>query len=388
MEIIFGLLIIIILAVTAWFSPPLVATWLAENNILYTTVKETTVKAIVRGRALDHFVMAFADYHLNDPRKPWFDHEQPDWEVLYHGKTATSPGEPDAKYDDRTQFQKSLGVYWVGWPWALRVYEYEFEWNETKAESGTGFERVYPRKEWTDFAFVSDFTYAIPTEGAETQDRLETNELTLATVAICNPYRALFSAEDWMRRITAEINRRARAYIGGKTYQDLLASDQDATMSAYSDPLLDLNAKLPEDYREGAPEPHGLIGRCGVILRAANLETIELSGAERARNAEAAALEYNARQEAKATEIKAAATAAAEIAVGNARAQVIEMVGKKEAESLKMRLEVIDTHGENGMELARMDGLTESSKGPGTMIIWANDPFSTLAKALKPKGGE
>lgn len=355
------LVALVLLAVVALVLFP----WLAEENVLFTTVKEGTVKTIMRGDSFDYFIMSFAEYHLNDPSKDWYDLNQADWEVIYHGKGK------DNQYDDRPWLLRYLGLYWIGWIWRASVYVYQFEWNETYTDKETGEEKVLTRAEPTDFIYVADFTYAIKTVGAETQDRLPTDELTLVTVAIRNPYRALFSGEDWMRRVTAAINRLVRNFVGNEDFQDLISSKKDLT--ALSAPIIELNKKLPDDVDENK-KPWGLKDRYGAEIRTADLQTIELSGDAKKQDQEATTREYVAKQEAKATEV-----------TGQAAANVIKMKGDQEAEALRVRLNVIREHGEAGIALAGYDAVVESSKGPGKTIIWGNNPLAPLAGLLKPE---
>jgi len=362
----------LVLLVVAVFYFPFFLRWLAEENILFTTVREGTVKAIVRGKSFDRFLMAFAGYHLNDPAESWFKPDHAKWEVMYHGKNNPDGfSENDSDYDDRSPLLRHLGLHWVGWPWANSVYVYAFEWNETYTD-GEGKEKVLPRAEATDFIYVADFTYAIVTESAETQDRLPTDELTLVTVAIRNPYRALFSGEDWMRRVTAAINRHVRNFVGKEDFRNLITA-KDST--EFSSPIIKLTEKLPDDDNPDAKPPFGLHGRYGVEIRTADLQTIELSGDGKKEHQAAATKEYVARQEAEATRLK-----------GQADADVIKMRGDQEATALEARLKVIREHGDAGMLLAQLDAIQESSKGAGNTIVWANDPFVALAgRILKPE---
>ena len=394
------LVVIVLLAVGIIAGVPSFLQWLAKENILFTTVKEGTGKAIMRGDSFDHFIMSFKGYHLNDPRKLW--HELwlkdengaevvcngqkvklPDWEIVYHGigNRKGFDRTDDGFYDDRSLFLKDLGLYWVGWPWRNSVYVYGFEWNETYTDKeNRGKEKVLPRAEPTDFFYVADFTYAIVTTGAETKDRLPTDELTLVTVAIRNPYRALFSGEDWIRRITAAINRHVRNFVGNKGYDDLISitKGRNASMSAtskrwaeeFSQPIIDLSSFLADETKGSSP-PTGLKGRYGIEIRTADLQTVDLSGTdeEKRQHQAAAARKYVAEQEAKAT-----------ILAGEATANVIKMTGDKEAEALEARLKVIENH-HSGEMLAQLDAMREAG-GAGARVIWANSPF------IPTKGGE
>lgn len=337
---------------------PLILQWLAGGDILFTTVKEGTVKAIMRGKSFDKFIMSFEGYHLNDPKKDSYDPTSPNWEVL-EGEIA----------DNRSWLLKHLGLHWIGWPWANSIYVYAFEWNETSTDN-KGKERILPRAEATDYIFIADFTYAIETAGAETRDRLQTDETTLVTVAIRNPYRALFSGEDWMRRVTAAINRHVRNFVGGKDFQELIETKAENS-TEFSKPIIDLTRELPDD--DDSPLK-GLHGRYGVEIRTADLQTIELSGDAKNRHEEATTREYSARQEAEAVRLE-----------GQAKADVIKMIGDQEAVALATRLKIIKKHGDAGITLAGYDAIRESSKGPGNTVIWANNPLTSLAEVLKPK---
>ena len=58
-EILLGLGLLMIITVLAIGAAFLVFPWLAEENILFTKVKEGTAKAIMRGDSFDRFVMSF-----------------------------------------------------------------------------------------------------------------------------------------------------------------------------------------------------------------------------------------------------------------------------------------------------------------------------------------
>lgn len=370
------LVAIALLAIGIVVAFPFFLRWLAEENILFTTVKEGTIKTIMRGDSFERFIMSFSGYHLNDPRKngPKKDlyHAEfknsrgkmekiPDWEVVYHGKDnrkGFDTEKEDNDYDDRPWLLKKLGLYWVGWPWVNNVYVYGFEWKETYTEKG-GKENILPRAEATDFIYVADFTYAILTEEAETKDRLPVNVLTLITVAIRNPYRALFSGEDWMRRVTSAINRHVRNFVGSKNFQELIFLEVEK-WSDFSRPIIKLSYKLLDDKKE---PPFGLKGRYGAEIRTADLQTIELSGDAKKQDQEATTKEYAAKQE-----------AAAMLLTGQAKADVIEKIGEKEANALAVRLEVIKKYGNTGELLAQLDAM-QAASGAGARVIWANNPL-------------
>lgn len=373
-------LIVMIGVIYRIYLPSLVK-WLAEANILYTTVEEGQAKAIMCGEDFERFVMSYDGYHLNHESLPGHDPSQPDWEVL-----PDDPSAPKGFYDPRTEFQKRYGLYWIGWPWDNnKVYTYTFRWNETKTEAegeDRGSEKIQPREAETDFVYVKDFIYVAVTTGAETKEGLPTREQTNITVRITNPYKALFRTDGWMRRVMSPTNRIAREYVASKSYKDLLAATEADTKTSYTDQLIDLTGKLPED--EDDADEKGLSGKCGVTITAADLETIELTGSHKSEYQSAAGAAFTAEQTAIANVTAAMAEASQIQLIGDAEAGVIRAKGSAEAEALKARAEVAQQSPE-AMELARFDGLVEASKGNGTNTIWAHDPFRGLARALKGK---
>ncbi|HUY62765.1 MAG TPA: SPFH domain-containing protein [Candidatus Paceibacterota bacterium] len=342
---------------------------LAKEAILFTTVKEGTAKIILRGNSFERILMSFEGFHLNDPMGPGFKPDKANWEVLFHGPGNTNgfTGEmmEDSYYDRRSWLLKYLGIYWIGWPWSVKVHVYQFVWNETRTDEN-GAESVFPRAEATDLVYVSDFVYVFVTQDAETSENLQVTVLTFATVAVRNPYRALFSGEDWMVRVTAAINRNSRAFIGSQKYNDIIRSTKRAAaggstdtvdLTEYSAPIIALSSRLPDDV--DTKPPFGLLGRYGVEIRTVDLQKIDLSGDAKDRNQEAATKAYVAEQEAIATRT-----------TGKAKADVIEMTGEAEAKSLERRLSVISAVGEVGIRLAQYDAMQESSRGPGNTIVW------------------
>jgi SPFH domain / Band 7 family len=353
---------------------PILITWLAEENILYTTVEDGQAKIIMRGDDFDRCVMSYEGFHLNVPGHslPRYDNEEPDWEVL-----ADNPFAPKGFYDLRSAFEKKYGLYWVGYPWENKVYKYTFRWNETKTEAAgedRGSESILPREAETDFVYVKDFTYVAVTHGAETKEGLPTREQTNVTVRITNPYKALFRTEDWMRRVMSPTNRIAREYVASQGYKDLLAATE-ASKKSYTDQVIGLTSALPEDEPNAPKHAKGLSGKCGVTIAAADLETIELTGSHKDEYQSAAGAAFTAEQHAMAKVTTAMAEASEIQLTGKARADVTVAQGKADAEALKARAEVAK-ESPQAMELARYDGLIEASKGDGAHTIWANNPFS------------
>lgn len=392
---------------------------LASMDICFTFCQEGTAKLIMRGKSFHRCIMSFAGYHLNDPEKPGYQQYEkgkgspriPDWEVVYHGigNKIGFKEEGDAYYDDRPWILKKAGVYWVGWPWLHSVYEYPFEWNELSMDIETGEEKIFPRKALTRFIYVADFTYAVRTVGAETKDRLPTDLITLVTIAIRNPYRALLLVEDWMQRLTAAINPHVRTFVGSKDYQEIIVpvkkklqdekeggEEKDDSeennekrnekiekewWENFSKPIVDLNKKLlGEKYtdktdKSGVSEkPSGLEGRYGIKVRTAELKDVDLSGESKGENLKNTIKEYAAKQD-----------AIVKTTIANAEGKAKIIIGNADATALESRLQVIDRYGSTGELLIQLDTMKDSAGKDGNTIIWANNPLIPVTEKLRPE---
>lgn len=376
--------ILVLLAVYIWY--------LAKGDSMFTFVKEGTAKAIMHGDGFHHLVMAFKNYHLNDPRKKWFDPSIPEWQVVFHGRPDGEVDHDDPKYhdktyDDRWWILRTLNIYWVGIPPIYSVKHYRFKWNEITM-GDDGIEKLVSRNEQTDFVFVKDFTYAIVADNAHTKEGIPIEAVHLDTLAVRNPHRALFIVDDWLLRVGSATSREARNYVGKRAFEQLLSETNEADPQAvvddsFSVPICRLNKVLP-DIEE---PPYGLEGRYGVKIRTSDLKSINLpEGEEDLRQATTA--EYVATQNAKSTKIDSEARAQATLVTGKADADVISMKGTAAAEALKARLDVIREAGRTGELLAQLDAM--SSTGPGKTVIWAQHPFvqrqDGLAELLSAAG--
>jgi regulator of protease activity HflC (stomatin/prohibitin superfamily) len=370
-EILFGLMGITFVIVVSPISLAFFLQWLGKRSVLFTMIKEGSAKAIMRGGSFDRMIMSFEGYHLHYKGCPGYDHERwAEWQVLYHGPNNLNGFEGDHQkdetYDKRPWLLKKLGLYWVGWPWASNVYIYEFEWNETVTVK-EGDEQILTRREATDFIFVEDFPYGIVVEGAETNDLLPTRVIVIITVAVSNPYNAMFRTQDWMRRITASITREIRLFVGTQTYGELISTRKDGAQdntpagqqqynkTKLSKPIIDLNDKLPDN------DDIGLERLYGILIKAADLLSIVLAGDAKKQNETAATAVFVAEREAEAIRKK-----------GQANADVVVMMGDAETKALQKRLAVIRDNGPEGIRLAELDAMESAGKGPGTTIVWPN----------------
>lgn len=373
-------------------SSPLWLKSLAKSDILVTEIEEGSAKAIMKSESFLRFVMSFEDHHLNDPEAAWYDDRFPEWEV--HRR---NPSESASRaFDNRSGLMHWLGLYFVGIPPFRNVHTYEFKWNEMKLNMETHKEDVWSRDCPTDFIYVKDFAYVVVLDGAETEEGIPLDVQYQLVVKITNPYKALFKVDDWMQVLTGIANRRARNYIGGRGYDQLLSEtdkkdeqtdDPEERPDDFSHQLVRLNDRLTDDSEDAERYERGLRGRYGITVVSANLQTLEVTGPLRDKIVEASVQRFTADREAYSIRALGQANADATLAEGGAEATVISLKGRAEAKSLMFRLAVI-RKDERGALLAQLDAM--SAEGPGRVIVWANNPFigerPELLKAIEAAG--
>jgi len=354
---------------------------LASKNLLFTTVKEGTAKAIVKGEGFDRLLMAHKGHHLNDPTKPWYVNSPatPAWQVL-----PNASGTTDDDYDDRHWLWKELGIHWVGFPWSHGIYYYMFEWNETMT-GPDGKEKIRPRKEPTDFVYVIHITYAVVTNQAETKDGLQTDELTFITVQVVNPFLALFGTKDWMRRITSKVNGYIASFVGKMKYDKLKSFCKSADQEGFSKGVIALNEDGVADPTTGKVDL-GLRNEYGVEIEAAEMQEMDLSGTEGSELQKAASKAYVAEQTKKARITEAKGEAEAKKIVGAAEAVATEQMGVAEAKALGDRMAILATNPEIGLGLAGFDAMSNAAQKAGNTVVFGN-PLDKLVEAAKTLTG-
>lgn len=384
-----------ILAAAA-FAAPFIMNWLADNNVLFTKVKEGTAKAIMAGGSFHHFLMSHRGFHLNDPR--WKNDgsgrylDDPvigPWGVVANNELALRGlgSYTPENFDSRGWLMRKLGLYWVGIPPFRSVYQYSFSWNEELVGTA-GRHELWHRDDKTEFVYTANFPYMVLLDSAETSDRLPLDGVYQLVVRVTNPFRALFDTENWFQTITALANRQARNYVGQNKYADLVAEtkkDGDSSgAGSFSTSIVMLNTRLPgEDIDTG-----GVLRQNGVRIVSADLQQLEITGANKQAIVDATLRAYTAEQEAIATRTAGDAEAAATLAKGTAAAAVTRLQGEAVGQAYGARLKALKKFGDLSGLLLQTDAM--SAEGPGRTVVWANNPLIAarpgLAEALEHLG--
>jgi len=377
---------VLALAAAALFAVAFGLFWLGDGNILVTKVPEGRAKFVMRGEEFSHLLLHREGYHVNDPNKPWYREDKPQWDMLsntwddFPRHRRGSKQELDRMYDDRFFLLRMVGLYWVGLYPFKSIYRYEFTWNEVRISESTGEEELVTRREWTDHVRVVDYTYAMRLKEAETRNNIPLDVDYATTAEMVNPVKAIFAVDDWMTRVSASTNRVTRNFIGRFEYDELVSETNQEEGSAkreeenFSKPQRHLTSKLPDDDPDAAEDQRGLYGHYGIVIKAADLMSISITeGPMREKFLEATTQKYTADQGAYEVEVMGKAKAAADLAEGTAAAKVITLKGEAQANALKARLEVLSTSGRLGELLIQVDAMAADQSGK--TVIWAQNPF-------------
>lgn len=366
-----------------WGSGFIFSLW-AKSDKFFTEVKEGTGKVIVKGQTFHHIVLSYKGYHLNDPGKTWFDKSKPEWEIL--------PNKRGKNYNDRPHLFRQFGLFWVGIPGMRSVYKYHFVWNEYRSVAGSKQE-VWHRDTMTSIFKANSFTYVMVIDGAKTKDNATVRAEFTVIIRITNPYLALFAADDWRALVESYVDRQGKNFIGTFTYDELRSeTDQNQNMSEeerqlaeekkektkrcerenFSKPVVRLTIELPEETEcDAHATPIGLKGKYGVVIEAANMAEITLSGALALRNEEISTTLFLADAQALATQKAADADAYSVRTAGDANAYKTTVEGRAEAEATEVMLTTLAKHPELAAIKLATDALAQP--GDGKTIVIPSD---------------
>lgn len=363
-------------AVAAYIATPFMLSGAAEDNVLYTKVTEGTGKVIVKGRSFHSAILSFRGYHLNDPKRHYFNPKEPEWEVLEN--------EPGNHYEHRPAYTREFGLYWVGIPGMRKVYTYKFAWNEYR-EKKDGTNEVWHRDESTELFIANDFSYVIVVEDAKTQDNLPVRAEFVIIVRITNPFKALFASNDWRMQLESYVDRQARNFIGSFSYDQLRSEtdeDEKRTEENFSEPMRRLTLELPEEQNIPEDKRKGLKGTIGITVKAANMESIVLSGPAAEENERLSLAAYTADRNAE-TVVKAAeATAQSTRINADAAAHATKVTGEAEVQIISARIEAMEKNPELANAMMVTDALGKPGDGK-TIIVPSN--LADLAGGLLGK---
>lgn len=210
-------IIAIALAPLSLFAFYYAALWiirrLADRNLFFTIVEESTVKAVMTNGQFSFLLMAF--YGRDFTRTIVGGDNASYWDI----KDTENIPEPWS-----IPFLK--GIRWIGFPPFNDVYEYKFEWSslEDVLDKATGKLEKQPvaRSKTIDYILAQSDIYVAKLNGAECSDKIPLDSRFLIGGKITNAYKALFRIERWLEASENLISAQMRDFFGSKTYEELV----------------------------------------------------------------------------------------------------------------------------------------------------------------------
>lgn len=328
MELIVGLGVIIGIGVVT-FS--LIYFVLAPRNLFFTFVKEGTAKIIVRG---DKFERAL---------------------IQWEGRTFQYSASGEEKWAVVSGVESHLfgGLRYYGlWP-IFDVYIYDFQWTGVTEKGDV----VHHPRETLDFILLREDIYWGEVEDAEDKKLLPLGLELILTVAVINPYKALFNIQNWLETVINRIKPLVRDLITQDEFENLIQRKE-----ALGNDLYGKAAALLEEFRN----------RYGVDVRKIQVKEVNPPDGYR----EATLKQYLAEQEKKKVEVDAAAEAFR-----------LETIAEGEAARIKRVYGRIQKFGDLG-KLVRALEATEKSPLAASLTVQAVPGIQEVLRGVFGKSPE
>ena len=310
---------------------------LAPRDIWFTFVEEGTAKTVVRGEQFQRALIQWNGYTLDRNPNP-NDPEAAKWNII-PGKERHILG----------------GIRFFGiWP-LDRIYEYKFEWTGLKSDGSLN--RHPP--EQLKHIFLKQYVYYAEVEKAEDDQRLPLNVSFVLTVAVKNPYKALFKVHNWLDAVMGRIVTAIRNEIAKKPYETLISRMAGISSDIYRDGMNEMVAIFKKDY--------------GIEVLNLEIQKIDPPNEQR----EATLKEYVAKQDAKRIVVEAQARADAVVIEAKAKAEAIERINT-----------MIQKFGKLGELVRYLEALEKGSSEGGKWVLAIPGIGEFLSKAFPNQGGK
>lgn len=220
------------------------------NHIITGGIEGTVIQTTAFGSKPD-FILVYKDHHFD---RDFNIVNTKDWSA------------DDSRWKDMgiriptlaDQALGAIGLYWVGLPprkVALRDSTWS-EWSHVNdAGRPTEDREMRPRAEKTRYFFVRKFGYAFHLKGMEVRDGFKVDMKFTIFIQGTNPKIALVDNDDWYMQFDGLVRRRAKDFIGAKSFFQLLSEEPaaQALLKKYS-PLQKYLDKSNRDEVHGEEE--------------------------------------------------------------------------------------------------------------------------------------
>ncbi len=336
---------------------------LALSEIFFFLPQEGTASGILKGGSIADIIGVWKGWYLNRPGFPGYDPVFRDYERMPYERGRKPPTYHFWLWN---WLADTFGIYYIGLFPMRKIDWYTFEWTETQSKvvDGKTVEVDWPRKLPTNFIYLSRFTYRFTLKAAEDKTGKPMDLHYALTLEVNNPYVARYVVVDWLKRINADSLDVARGYAGQRAFQDIVGTDSQnkATIKpgeseAFSWVMVDrLNNDLPSNTNQRKPDG-GAPKEYGIIVSAADLLQVELTGS-------------NVAELAKATQAVGIAQAYADAKVVTAEgdAKAIKLVADAETYRAKSFYGELDQHP-NSPQFEKWGAVREAAGKGATVVV-------------------
>jgi len=220
---------------------------LAQSDRFFTLLKEGHTKAIMSNGKPVRLVMR-SEYHRFRHETSGMTGAPEDWDIIpYEPPLPPSPQSNSWMRNGLARLTRGLrlisGVYlfdnlvWVGFPPAYKVHSYSFKWSSRVQDlKGDG---MMPKTRGENISHIlapQQDTYFTAVDDAKTADLVPVDASVALTVQITNPFKALFSPEQWLKVALNQMEPDIREVVGRYTYEALVESRKSASNELEADP--------------------------------------------------------------------------------------------------------------------------------------------------------
>jgi hypothetical protein len=349
-----------IIIISSILSLPFLIGTMAENNDIFTNVKEGEGRAIMG--AGDGGFIKFIWQH-----KGWTINENYDV-VPAHGykEVKLSKELNDNTYmverDENVVLQKTAkeqfaelfgltGVRLLGIPGLHTLHKYTFRWNSlrqsadenTKENGGIYFT---PHEEVISHFILQTDSYYIRLEGAEDGDMIPLSLDIVLQLRITNPFKALFAVQEWLESVFGEMIPTLRRFTAGQKWE-VLVKDMKKAANEYM-----------EDLNKSDNSVTNIEKRFGIRIEKFNFLRISAAGASADVYEEYATRRFKAEKDAEVLWIGA-----------KAEAKKIKKLAKAEQNRITTTYGAVEKQKELGKLIRSIEGLERAASGQGSVIF-------------------
>lgn len=326
---------------------------LAENDFVFTNIREGTAKVIMAGNGFHRCILQFRGHHLSSV-----------WDI-----EAYPAGTPESLWQWLKGVCGISGIHFIGIPGVHYIHHYNFRWSSTRQDTDARVREIIRHEQEIDYIIAQYDGYLVAVENAEDKNGVPLIGLAVVILRVTNPYKALFVAQEWMELTVEQIVPRMRQFIAGLEWETInRQSTYDLTnLLEDAEPRLNLKAILLERY--------------GVDIDSLQLLNIDPTESMEETIRTAATAEYVGRGNAKKRVAEAKGESEAISTLADGKAEAI----RKESAAQKDRVNMLKATGAEGLVVVELDTMRDVAQGQGNTIWQFPDGVKRLIEQARQR---